>query len=253
MDWDWEHFLKSIVWEEGLKVELEPHSPRYAVTIICTELGQTVGEFANGPRRYFALTAIVRKNKTRIYDGGCVVPVLPDERLLMVINQRPGVDFFQRFPRVFQRSSGSIVDLGRYGSLEFPGGSIDQDEKSITIGVLRELKEETGIRGQQALLIRRVPPIYPMGAEVVGRMHFSVVFLVDAAFPNFVDTDGGLRVFALTAPEVEANIRAGNIDSGHAALLGWYFYKEIDEARKAGRIHVLEQAGYCSAEEVTVR
>lgn len=252
---DWQNILKNIKWLEGKKVDLPTFSHRYAMTVVCTKAGHLDGKFLNGIRRYAILTTIVRHDGiTRIYDGVIVVPVIPDGRLLMVVNQRPGADFFYDHPRII-RLGKKKVDLGAYGSLEFPGGGIDKNDKDgITKAFLRELWEETGVAAQKAVMYRRMFPIYPMNSDIIGRMHFAVVYLSSGIFSKYVESDGGLSVLALTPAQIERNIRGGVIASGHAALPAWNFFQEVERLRLNKKLlRKLRDEGYISFRKVAIK
>jgi len=248
---DWKGELKRIYWEEGLRIQLPPNSYRTAATVICAHVGRQRAEFANGVFPYFALVQIIRPDGSSIMEGNNIIPVLPDGRLLMIVEQRPGISFFSDQPRVVSVGNRQI-DLGAYGSLEFPGGAVDAE--SIICALFRELQEETGIEDQEALLFRRLPPLYPMIANVIGRMYISVAYLSNAKFTDYVESDGGLRVLALHPSDVRTCIRNGVITSGETAVSGWHFYQEVEQARlNRGFLEEMQHDGYVSVETVKIK
>ena len=66
--------------------------------------------------------------------GACVVPVLPDGRILMIHQYRPAVD---------------------RETMEIPAGAFDADDPDFAVTASRELEEETGYRcGKITRLVR---------------------------------------------------------------------------------------------------
>lgn len=243
--------LRQIEWEDRKLVErVMVGSYRHAVTIVCSKLGRTKGEFANGMFSYFAYGELLSPNGEWIKEGNNIVPVLPDGRFIMVVEQRPPLARYPERPRVVEFQNGKTLYLGEYGEIEFPGGAINPGE-SFTSGFLRELTEETDIENQTARLYRRVPPIYPFSADLALRMFLSVVYLSGMSFADRVENDGGLTVHALTREDVEHNIETGIISSAQSALLGWSFWKEVDFDRKFPELRAMSPA-YMSVEDVRI-
>lgn len=252
--------LAETTWEEGRVVSLVVGSYRHEVVATCSSAGRQRAQFANGEFPYFAYEELLDGKGQWISHGTNVVPVLPrtsqrEERFLMVVEQRPMLDRYSNVPSMLKIGENEL-DLRMFGphsSLEFPGGAVDRKDKTITIGALRELTEETGLQKQMVTIYRRVPPIYPFGSDLALRMFFSVVFLTDDRFAEKVENDGGLRVLALTREEVERNIENGIIASGQAALLGWAFYKEVLFAKTVpSEEGQMIENGYMAVEQVSL-
>ncbi|MBU6500562.1 MAG: NUDIX domain-containing protein [Patescibacteria group bacterium] len=245
--------LRGVEWQEGKHVRLAVLLYRYAVIVVCSSHGRQKAQFANGVFPYFEYMEIVNMRQDWYKQGNNVVPVLPDGRLLMVIEERPTNERYpERVSRVIL-DNGNSFDLGTMKSLEFPGGGIDPGE-GITLGILRELGEETEVPDQKVTLYRRVHPIYMFGSDLASANFCSVAYLSELRFEKWVENDGGLRVVALSESEVEYNIETGAISSGQAAIHGWQFYKEVIAAKKNFMLMArLTNNGYLSIEEVSLR
>ena len=202
---------------------LPPSSYRHATLIVCTKKGRNQGIFANGTFPYFAL---VEMKSGR--EGVNIVPVLPDGRLIMIIEERPAVSLWRNAPRILDLGSGTVA-LTEYQSVEFPAGGVNPGE-SPADGALRELQEETGI-GRQAIEWYCRCPLYPLVSDVVLRSHLVVAFLSEPRFAAHVQTDGGLSVLALTEDDIERNIQNGVLADAGTVLSSWSFYKTVREAK----------------------
>ena len=244
--------LQSMEWVEGSHIPLPQSSYRHRVVIVCSQSGRQKAHFANGRFSYFAYTELLNGQGNWISHGSNIVPVLLDGRFLMIVEQRPILERYPDHPRTVVLGERTI-DLGPCGSLEFPGGAVEQGEE-FTASFLRELAEESGILQQTGILYRRLPPVYSFGSDLALAMFYNVIHLSGFSFPDYVDNDGGLRVFALTHDEVEANIQNGVISSCQAALQGWAFYKEL---AYAFRDYILfdryARQGYISCQEVVIK
>src|SRR3989344_215274 len=227
-----------VEWTEGKRFEVPLSSYRHALTIVCTHKGRHQGTFTNGTFGYFALVRFTTGD-----EGVGIVPVLPDGRFLMIVEERPAVTSWGERPRTFKRLSGEDINLGEYQSLEFPAGGKDAGE-SPRDAALRELKEETGIP-DQTIALYRMRAVYPMIPDTIMRMHYAVAYLSDEHFAVQVETDGGLAVFAVTEEEIERNIRNGVLADAITVLTGWNFYKTVRDARKnPGTMKCLKEEGY---------
>lgn len=246
------HLLESIEWVEGSHIPLPQSSYRHRIVIACSQSGRQRAKFANGQFPYFAYTELLNGKGKWISHGSNIVPILSDNRFLMVIEQRPTLGRYVNHPRT-ARVYGMTIDLGPYGSLEFPGGAVESGEE-FTAGFLRELAEETGIDQQQGLLYRRLPVVYSFGSDIALAMFYNVIYLSGFSFPDYVDDDGGLSVYALRRAEVEYNVLTGAIASGQAALHGWNFYQEVERAHQNRTLlDYYTQVGYMSVQEVTIK
>lgn len=252
--------LREIQWVEGSHTSFVQGSYRHRTIVVCSAAGRQKALFSNGEYPYFAYEELLDSKGQWISQGTNVVPVLPrthqmEERFLMVVEQRPMLDRYSNVPSMLKIGENEL-DLRMFGphsSPEFPWGAVDRKDKTITIGALRKLTEETGLRKQQVTIYRRVPPVYPFGSDLALQMFFSVVFLTDDRFAEKVENDGGLRILALTREEVERNIENGIIASGQAALLGWAFYKEVLFAKTVpSEEGQMIENGYMAVEQVSL-
>lgn len=239
--------LLKIEWQEGKKVPLPSSSYRTRTVIYCSAVGRQRAEFASGYMgNYFAYIEILT-NRRWVLRGAIIIPVLPDGRFLMVVEQRPPQYVFETKPPThieFVDHRVELAQFGPYSSLEFPGGGIHPEDMTIFSGALRELSEEAGVANQRVTVFSHQHPIYPMGSDIALEGYSFVVYLSDERFPAKVKNDGGLRIFALTFDEVELNRRLGVFAGGTSGLLAWAFYKEIEEAKRNGELSALENIGY---------
>ncbi len=251
----WREILNLHDWAEGKVISLVNGSYRTRVAVTCYSKGRQVAEFANGVGNYAAYVELTRPDGTWISQGMGIVPVLPDGRLLMVVEQRP-----PQFRLPNQPTSivvdGQTIDLrefGPYSSVEFPGGAVDPQDHTLKAGFLKELVEETEVPNQMAMVYRRKPPFFAQGADLALEGQICVVYLSNLGFEKHVKTDGGLDVMALSSNDVQRNIWAGNIRSGQAALLAWAFYQEVETAHcsPVRRSWMLE-TGYLEVLEVKI-
>lgn len=247
--------LAEIEWQEGKIVGVVEGPYRYRIVCHCSSAGRQRALFANGEHPYFCSIEIISGNGQWIQKGASIVPILPDGRFIMVVEQRPAQDRYPGRPMV-ANIGGQKIDLSCFGknsSLEFPGGGVDAGE-GLKAGFLRELIEETGIEEQKALYYSRRHPLYPFGSDIAVQQFYGVVFLSGLSYENHVETDGGLTVFALTKEEVECNIWNGVIHSGQAALLPWGFYKDVELARSNPDFErMLKESGYLRVEEIKIK
>lgn len=220
-------------WVDGKLISLVVGSYRHETVVKCSPLGRQKAKFANGEFNYFAWVELLGRGGKHIEQGAGIVPVLPDGRLLMVVEQRPPQGKVADRPHIVERYSGRPIDLrlmGEYSSLEFPGGAIDPGDHSLKGGFLRELQQETGVEEQTATLYRSLHPVWAFGSDIPVKFYFGVVFLSGAKFEEKVDDDGGLYVMALSKGDVWRNIARGVICSGQAANLQWNFYRDVEKA-----------------------
>lgn len=216
--------LKMIEWEEGKIVDVVSGTYWYKLVIQCSSQGKQKAVFADGEEHPFFEFA--RSVNDAILYATNIVPVLPDGRFLMVVEQRGPHALYPERPRIVKRANGKHIELGLYGSLEFPGGAVDPDDKSISSGALRELVEETGIKGQEVELFVKNMPVIAHGAGVALGMKLAVAVLAAANQEEWVFEDGvKMPTFTLTEEEINWGIADGSINSGQAAHLGWHFYQ----------------------------
>ncbi|MDP3883016.1 MAG: NUDIX domain-containing protein [Candidatus Staskawiczbacteria bacterium] len=245
-------WLQNVEWQEGRIVTVTEGPYRHRIVVHCSDQGRQKAEFANGDHSYFGYVELVDSQGGWIRQGVSIVPVLPDRRLIMVIEQRPAQSRFDDMPTM-AKIQGRNVDLRTFGphsSLEFPGGAIDPNE-GLKAGFLREFQEETGAEEQKAVLLKSCHPIYFFGSDLALRGYVAIALLSGLNFQNHVETDGGLNVVALTRNEVQTNLFNGTIHSGQAAIAPWQFYMQVEPFLE--NPSELIRAGYLSVEEVKVR
>lgn len=127
-----------------------------------------------------------------------VVPVLPDGRLVLVEQFRPG--------------TGEIT-------LEFPAGIIDPGEDACTAG-LRELEEETGYRAESCRVLGTVAP---NPALQDNRLSVVLASGCTATGQSAFDEGEDLTVRVVERAEVARLISAGEIT--HAlTIVAWHLY-----------------------------
>lgn len=245
--------LESFEWEEGKAISLLEGPYRYRIIVQCSSSGREEAQFANGSGRYFCYIEIMAPDGQWVKKGSGIVPILPDGRIIMVVEQRPPQGRYPDRPMI-AKINGRDVDLSRFGpcsSLEFPGGAIDPGE-GLRSGFLRELVEETGVENQIATFYSRVYPYYPLGSDLALQQYVGVIFLSGLFYEEHAENDGGLHIFVLTEEEVTYNIQAGVIHSVQAAILPWGFYKEIADAKKNAILGRLERMGYVTEDTVRI-
>lgn len=252
---NWRLVLAEHAWEEGKVIKVVDGSYRTRVVVTCYSVGRQKAEFANGVHNYGAYVELTRPDGTWISQGMGIVPVLPDGRLIMVVEQRPSQFRLPNQPTTIM-VGGETVDLrefGPYSSLEFPGGAVDPQDHTLKAGFLKELVEETEVPNQMATVYRRKPPLFPQGSDLALEGQLCVVYLTNLGFQKRVKTDGGLDVMALSPADVQSNIWAGNIRSAQAALLGWAFYREVEWARSDRVVcHGMLVSGYFEVLKVNI-
>ncbi len=243
--------LKSVNWVEGKIFPVAQGPYRYQIVVHCSSVGRQKAEFANGEYSYFCYVELCAGNGSWIEKGTGIVPVLPDGRLLMVIEQRPAQGRYTNRSTLAQ-IGGKKVDLAKFGpysSLEFPGGALDPNE-GLKMGALRELVEETEIESQEATLYRCLRPVYLFGSDIAIQHYSSFVYLSGLNYQERTEGDGGLNVVALTKKEVMENIHNGVIASGQAALAPWNFYLEV--SRGFFPASDLIKFGYINIEKIKI-
>ncbi len=247
--------LKDREWEEGKVIPIVDGSHRTRVVVTCYSKGRQKAKFANGEHGYGAYVELIRSDGSWIERGMGIVPVLPDERLLMVVEQRPPQWRLPDQPThiVVDGQRIDLREFGPYSSVEFPGGAVDPQDHMLKSGLLKELVEETEVPDQVVEVYLRKPPFFAQGADLALEGQVCVVYLSNLGFEKHVKTDGGLDVMALSPDDVQDNIWAGNIRSGQAALSGWAFYKEVKLARinHMGSQHMC-RIGYLEILEVKI-
>lgn len=256
-DPDWKKALLYYDWEEGRVITLPQSTYRNRAVVTCYAQGRQTARFRNGFGNYGAYFEKMRPDGTTIPWGTGTVPVLPDGRMIMIIEQRPPQHLYTKgLPTHFQ-CDGTELRFDRFGpfpSLEFPGGGPDVSGQSVKIAGLQELTSETGVPDQPVELWTRAHAFYPDGADMAHAEHIHVAFLSNLRYDHFVKDDGGLTVLAFTEADVQENIWRGAIVSGQAALHNWQFYHEVKRARTDPEFRTrLETCGYLRVEHLHIR
>ncbi|MBI3630717.1 MAG: NUDIX domain-containing protein [Candidatus Sungbacteria bacterium] len=240
-------------WEEGKVFPIVRVPYRFRVMGVCSGAGRQTAQFANGAFPYFEHMEITRLDGSWASQGNAIVPVLPDDRLLMVVEQRPPQYRFPDQPTHIELDSGRmpLAEFGPYSVVEFPGGGVERGE-IFTAGFLRELMEETGIPEQSAMLYWCSRPHHPLVCDLADEKHVGVIYLSEGQFGRHVQTDGGLHVLALEREEIQKNIWNGVIRSVHAAQFPFAFYKEVEDASVQDLLK-MQEAGYVAIRRVMIR
>lgn len=253
-EFSWRKVLMQHEWVEGRIVPIATASYRHRIVAVCTDVGRQKTQFANGEFPFFSYMEVVRSDGSWVQGGNSIVPILPDGRLIMVVEQRPSHYRYANQPTHIEIDGGGripLVEFGPYSSLEFPGGGIGSEE-SFTAEFLRELIEETGVADQSAMLYWCNQPHYGFGSDIASESHLGVIYLSKMGFEGYVRSDGGLHVLALTRDEVQRNVWNGTIRSGQAAHLAWAFYKEVADA-DVRTLQSMQYAGYLKIKQVMIR
>lgn len=131
-----------------------------------------------------------------------VVPVTPDGELVLVKQQRHGVEAF---------------------TLELPGGIVDPGETPAE-AALRELREETGHRGHTAIPLGFV---HPNPAMQTNRCHSFLAR--DVVFEGAQQLDGREEIDVVTIPvaRMRALVREGAVT--HALVIAALYLWDLHE------------------------
>ena len=124
----YEERLAEIEWDEGRIERFLVGSYRHEVIIHCSDKGRRKGNFANGEFPYFAYVDLLGGDGKWIERGTHVVPVLPDGRILVVMEERAPLARYVRNSKIERPNGELIVELGPCGDIEFPGGAIKPGE-----------------------------------------------------------------------------------------------------------------------------
>ena len=119
--------------------------------------------------------------------GACVVPVLPDGRILMIHQYRPAVN---------------------RETTELPAGAFDADDPDFAITASRELEEETGYRCGR---IRRLVRLDTAVAWCNERVEVYLAQDLEKVSRQSLDEAEEISMEAFTAEELKRRIFAGEI------------------------------------------
>ena len=128
-------------------------------------------------------------------DWACALPVLPDGRLVLVAQYRPGADGV---------------------TLELPAGDIDPGEDP-TAAVQRELAEETGYHARGPVV--PLPPLQPDPSRNVVTGHGFVVPVGDLPTAPAPEAGEDIALELATPAAVDAALADGRFR--HAAHVAW--------------------------------
>lgn len=208
---------------------MPPTSGRHQQCFLCTERGKSTAEFSNGSFQYGAFQRLIRPDGSPITDSAGVVAVLPDHRLLVVVEERWSLACYPEDVVSQIWVDGKLRDMAdiapgfKFPSVEFPGGAIDFFDASYASGALREVFEEAGVTAGELFLQKH--GTMTLGSDMALRARHGVLLLESSEFRPYTTNDGGLHVLALTSNDVERNIIEGRMNSGQAAQSHFFWYK----------------------------
>lgn len=139
-------------------------------------------------------------------DWVIVVPLTPDERVIMVRQFRHGV---------------------AASSIEIPGGMIDPGE-APEVAAARELEEETGYRARS---LEPLGTTWPNPALMDNSCHFFVARDVECVGPPRTDAMEMLEVFDVGLDEIPRMLARGDV--GHSLMVVAFAYLGV-VAHRAG-------------------
>lgn len=233
-------------------------SYRYQVVYVGVPDAVNEATFADGVRgTYTSFVRLTRPNGSHIQGGGTTVAVLPDKRMLLVVERRPAQGRVLDRPHTFVLDNGQLFDLsfhGPYASLEFSSGGADPNEP-VNKMLERELWEETGTKnkGQKGKIYIRERPYFNQGSDLDLFNKAAVVYLGSRTFQSHVKADGGLTVLAFSEAEVRRAVEEGVILASQAGVVPWYFYEEVRRLRqKPEEMQKRINAGYISCHDINL-
>jgi ADP-ribose pyrophosphatase len=130
-----------------------------------------------------------------------VIAVTPNEQLVMVEQYRHGSDTVE---------------------LEIPGGMMDPGEQSPVVTGVRELREETGYEGREALVIGE---IFPNPAIMANTCYTVLVENCELKHPTVLDQSEDIAVQLIPIAEIPDLVRAKRIR--HALVVVALYHYEL--------------------------
>ncbi|MBQ6376217.1 MAG: NUDIX hydrolase [Lachnospiraceae bacterium] len=145
--------------------------------------------------------------------GACVVPVLPDGRILLIRQMRPAID-----RETLELPAGARDPIGTDGD----GKTIYEDTK---VTALRELREETGYGAET------VTKLFSIKTAVAFFDEFTDVYLaenVQLMGQQYLDEAEAIRVVSCDMKDLLCRIYAGEIEDAKtvAGILAYAWYAE---------------------------
>jgi len=125
--------------------------------------------------------------------GACIVPVLPDGRILMIHQYRPAID---------------------RETLELPAGARDSIQEDTAVTAARELEEETGYRSDKITLLLKLKSAVAYCSE------FTDVYLAEDLIPiggQHLDEAEEIRIEAFDLDTLLEKIYSGQIQDAKTA------------------------------------
>lgn len=125
--------------------------------------------------------------------GACIVPVLPDGRILMIHQYRPAID---------------------RETLELPAGARDSIQEDTAVTAARELEEETGYRSDKITLLLK------LRSAVAYCSEFTDVYLAEDLIPiggQHLDEAEEIRIEAFDLDTLFEKIYSGQIQDAKTA------------------------------------
>ena len=125
--------------------------------------------------------------------GACIVPVLPDGRILMIHQYRPAID---------------------RETLELPAGARDSLQEDTAVTAARELEEETGYRSDNII------PLLKLKSAVAYCSEFTDVYLAENLVPiggQHLDEAEEIRIEAFELDTLLVMIYSGQIQDAKTA------------------------------------
>ena len=125
--------------------------------------------------------------------GACIVPVLPDGRILMIHQYRPAID---------------------RETLELPAGARDSVQEDTAVTAARELEEETGYRSDKITLLLKLKSAVAYCSE------FTDVYLAEDLIPiggQHLDEAEEIRIEAFDLDTLLEKIYSGQIQDAKTA------------------------------------